>query len=381
MLISQFPLFIIKNKKYNNIIDNYYFMKKAGLIRKIDKGIFILLPLGKIIINNIINIIKKELNKIKCIELLIPILQPLQYLKNNKFNKEIFTLNDRNNNSYFLSPTNENIITKLINTEMLKNINFPIILYQFNTKFRDELRPCYGIIRSREFIMKDAYSFHKNKKCLQKTYKLIIDCYYKIFNLLELNILKIKADNGNIGGNISHEFHYIKKNVSKNKKFLLKNSLELAHVFQLEKKYSYKYKNIKNLFMGCYGIGITRILAALIDQNNNNYKSIVWPKTITPFDILLLPINMHNNIIVYKISNIIYNKLLFYKIKILFDNRKITAGLMFNDMDLLGIPYIIIISNRNLINNKIEFFDRRNNIKILLDLKIIIFFLLKFISN
>ncbi len=520
---------------HKNIIFN--FMIKGGLIRRLSSGIYIWLPNGLRVINNIIDIIKNKLNRFGLIELFMPAIQPLKIWEiSNRFfeyGDELFKLKDRNNKILILSPTHEELITKLVCNE--KHINFPKCFYQIQNKFRDELRPKLGILRSREFIMKDAYSFHLNKKCLNEFYLSFIEIYKEFFNDINLNIYIKEARCGNIGGDKSHEFYvfsdygenkiYIspqkilypysyyvkkkeklcfkikkikkifylykknKKNVVKIKKdidiskfiktffikifykkkikkifvlipfnkdldiiklyklyfmsfkieildevkilkvfkcysfflgpngdykiiadyslknyrnFILGTSknnylyfnvnwnvdfsvdyftdlckcqfiyikkkkkcfykkrsfMEVGHIFKLMDKYSSIFCNKNKILMGCYGLGITRIISALIEHNHDD-RGIIWPVSVSNFKLGIIPINMYNCSNVYKFSFFLYEKLS-NLIEILFDDRKLHIGKMLTDFELIGIPYLVVISEILLLENKIEFRDRKN---------------------
>ncbi len=544
MRTKKYFLFTKKDnlKKDKNNICNL--MIKGGLIRKLSSGIYIWLPNGLKIINNINKIIKKYMNKLNGIELYIPILQNSIFLKkSNRYNlygNELFKLYNRNNKIFILSPTNEEIITNIICNEV-KNNFYPKFYYQIQNKFRDEIRSRYGILRSKEFIMKEAYSFHDSIECLNKFYKNILLIYKNIFYDIGLDFFCKKAKCGNIGGKLSHEFHtisfygenkiyyykyinkilnfnylnnknnkkffrriklvniskyllkfnfkkiinvnffvktilikiYTKKNKSfmfilipykkeidfnkiykifpyiinikivkkkkilkkfninniyflstfgyfyqiiadfsllywknfifgsniknsiyynvnffrdinvsgffnicknvfifikkkkKIKKFFKYKTIELAHTFKLMNYYSNIFikknkLNNKKIYMGCYGIGITRLIFSIIEKYKNK-NNIILPISISHFKIGILPINMYNNIKVYNMSLKIYNFLLFKKISVLLDDRKLYMGEMLNDFYVMGIPNILIISDKMLSLNLLEFKDRLNN--------------------
>ncbi|MCV2499848.1 MAG: His/Gly/Thr/Pro-type tRNA ligase C-terminal domain-containing protein, partial [Candidatus Lightella neohaematopini] len=313
----------------------------------------------------------------------MPIIQP-EYLwkKSGRLkinNLEIMSIIDRKQIKYILGPTNEEVILNLVHNEIHSCKDLPIIFYQIQYKFRDEIRPCFGVIRAREFIMKDAYSFHSNKFSLQKTYNEIFHLYEKIFNYMKINFFVIQADTGFIGGDISHEFYARKiSNCSETKN----NAIEIAHIFQLGTKYSHPMKayikkdNKTELIMGCYGIGITRLIAAIIEQNNDQY-GIKWPPIIAPFNVALLPVNFYSSVEVKNKTEYIYKKLLYYNVDTLLYDRKEYFGVMLHDIELIGIPNILIISKSNLNKGIIEYKDRINNTITLVNSNNIIQFLLK----
>ncbi len=536
MKTSKYTLFTCKNNTKKNKNKIYNFMIRGGLIRKSLSGIYIWLPNGIRIINNIKKIIRKTMNNLGANEIILPNISSSYLWKKSKrifkYN-ELFKFYDRKKKLLILSPTHEEIITNFICKENNIN-NIPKILYQIQTKFRDEIRPKYGLIRSREFIMKDAYSFHNNSKCLNNTYYSILESYKNILKKIGLNSFYKEANCGNIGGSKSHEFHviskygenkikiyqknkylkyssflkikkYLIKKKQKKKKKLLKckyisineknkfnyydnfiktylillkkkkkyiyiliplkkkldkkkikniflyekieifnekkiykkfkikslflgpinkkykiigdyslilyknfiigsnkknklkinvnlfrdikinnffdicknysnnikkkkyispiieKSIEVAHIFKLENKYSNIFcKKNKNILMGCYGIGITRIICAIID-NYHDKRGIIWPISIANFKLGIIPINMYQFKNVLNFCNEIYLFLNLNKINILFDDRKLHFGKMITDFELIGIPNLLIISNKNLSIGLIEFRDRLNS--------------------
>ena len=240
----------IKETKNNIKSTSHKLMIKAGIIRQTASGIYTLLPLGLLSINKIQFIIKKYLNEINCQEILMPILQPKNLWDESKrwdkYGSQLFNLKDRKNRKFCLGPTHEEIVTDLIRHNIYGYKQFPITLYQIQTKFRDEYRPKFGLIRAREFIMKDAYSFHMNKKCLNYTYNKIRTAYIKIFNLFNLEYKIVIADSGEIGGNLSEEFHIISKTgedkIAISKKSNFASNVELAIPGYIKKK---KFKKIQ----------------------------------------------------------------------------------------------------------------------------------------
>ncbi|QJC32886.1 aminoacyl--tRNA ligase-related protein [Enterobacteriaceae endosymbiont of Donacia semicuprea] len=406
MLTTKYLFFTSKNKIHNQNINSYSLMIKAGMIKKLSSGIYIWLPSGLRVIKNFEKIIRFTMNNINAIELLLPMIHP-SYLweksgRINDYGEELLKILDRKKNSFILGPTHEEVINYLINHEIKSYKSLPIHLYQIQTKFRDEIRSRLGVIRSKEFIMKDSYSFHMNKKCLQQTYEVVLNTYRKIFDLIQINYFVIQANNSVIGGNISHEFHVLSKNGEskifffkdnyyfldkklKKNSIKIKNSIEIAHIFKIGKKYSesmniyiHNKKKIKqHLYMGCYGIGISRLIAAVIEQNYD-LKGIYWPNSLlAPFLIAIIPINMYNHPMVKKKSFLIYKKFISLGIEVLLDDRKINPGIMFSDIDIIGIPYIIIINNNNIINNNVEYRHRKTGFKDIISLDLITDFIFK----
>ncbi|CAL4042558.1 Proline--tRNA ligase [Buchnera aphidicola (Phyllaphis fagi)] len=379
MRTSKYLLYTIKEIPHHSHTISHQLMLRSGLIRKLASGLYIWLPNGLRVIKNIKKIIRYEMEKCQAVEMYLPTMQPdnLWHKSNriNQYGKELIKIYDRNNNCFILSPTNEEIMTNFIKKEIKSYKQLPIILYQIQTKFRDEIRPRSGIIRSREFIMKDAYSFHYDQQSLKKTYMKIHQAYMIIFKKMNLKFYSVQADSGIMGGEYSHEFQALSKNgedkiVISNtsvKKYIntktnninnntIKHCIEIGHTFQIGKKYSQilnaKFQDIqgkkKFIHLGCYGIGITRLIAAIIEQHHDS-KGIIWPDHIAPFQVLIIPINFHICYKIQKISETLYNQFKKSNIKVLLDDRNERIGIKFSDANLIGIPNIIII-NKNTIN-------------------------------
>ncbi|NIH40940.1 MAG: proline--tRNA ligase [Buchnera aphidicola (Periphyllus aceris)] len=388
---TKYLLFTKKEIPKNSKNISHQLMIRSGMIKKTSSGIYTWLPNGTRVLKNIKKIIQKKLNKNNFLEISMPILQSSKlWIKSKRidlYGKELFTILDRKQKKLILSPTHEEIITNLIKNTINSYKELPIIIYQIQTKFRDEIRPKEGILRTREFIMKDAYSFHKNKKSLKETYKKIFNIYLKIFLKMNLKIKIKKVKNGIIGGSISHEFHtYYNKhfsyNNSKNKK-----SIEIGHIFQLNTKYSkifntfIKTKKKKKLIeMGCYGIGISRLIGAII-ENNCDKNGIIWPISIAPFHVSIIPINMKNNKKVKIISEKIYYQFKKNDIKVFFYDKNEQPGKMFSESDLIGFPYKIIISQKNIINKYVELKNRKTQLIKKIKIKNILKIILKKIKK
>ncbi|WP_343155269.1 proline--tRNA ligase [Buchnera aphidicola (Kurisakia onigurumii)] len=398
MRTSKYLLSTLKNVSNKPELISHYLMLKSGLIRQVSSGIYTWLPTGVIILKKIKKIIREEMDRISAIEVILPILQTGHLWKKSKrindYGKELFTLYDRNKNLFILGPTHEEIITDLIKNEIKSYKELPLIFYQIQTKFRDEIRPQFGTIRTREFIMKDAYSFHMDKKSLVLTYEKIKKAYKKIFFRMSLKFKIEQANSGIIGGNISHEFIVTTKNKNYNinlQKKIYKNNIhniEIAHIFQIGKKYSKSmnaniYTNDKMkkfLNMGCYGIGVTRIISAIIEQNHDE-KGIIWPIELAPFIVSIIPIQLYNSIIVQKISKKIYLSLKKEKIPTLFNDRNERIGVIFSNMDLIGIPYNIIISEKNTKNEILEIQNRYTQQKHEIHIKDVVSYFKKIIQK
>ncbi len=547
MRTSQFPLNTVKETPADAEIASHQLMIRAGLIRKLAAGLYSWLPLGLRVLRKVEKITREEMEKAGALEVLMPALQPAELWQETgrweQYGPELARLKDRHDREFCLGPTHEEIITDLARNEIKSYKQLPITYYQIQTKFRDEIRPRFGVMRSREFIMKDAYSFHLDQESLQESYDIMYQAYTNIFNQLGLKFRAVIADSGSIGGAISHEFHVLADsgedaiafstssdyaaNVEKaeavmpagtrnaataelklidtpeqhsiedlsqflaipatlslktlivkaeeqgvvalllrgdhelNKikaekiagiasplefaseeeilaacqckpgsigpigltipviadrsvvlmsdfvcgansdgkhyqgvnwerdcpvpeqiadlrtvvegdpspcgkgEITLARGIEVGHIFQLGTKYSAAMKagvineGGKNqiMLMGCYGIGISRVVAAAIEQNHDG-KGIIWPTNLAPFQVALCPMNMHKSERLKVASEQLYQDLQAAGIEVLFDDRKVRAGFMFSDMELIGIPHCIILGDRGLDTGTVEYKGR-----------------------
>ncbi|MCK5830594.1 MAG: proline--tRNA ligase [Methylococcales bacterium] len=544
MRTTQFPLSTVKEIPADAEIASHKLMIRAGLIRKIAAGLYIWLPLGLRVIRKVEKITREEMEKAGALEVLMPVLQPAELWQETgrweQYGPELARLKDRHDRDFCLGPTHEEIITDLARNELKSYKQLPITYYQIQTKVRDEIRPRFGIMRSREFLMKDAYSFHLSQDSLQHTYDIMYQAYNNIFNQLGLKFRAVIADSGSIGGAVSHEFHVLAEsgedaiafstesnyaaNIEKaeaimpissratpsidltpvetpnqhtieeishffdvsaeqclktlivkgeNNEFValllrgdhelnslkaekiegilsplefasdeevltvchckpgsigpiglnikiitdrsasllsdficganqnekhykgtnwerdlplpsqiedirliaegdsspdgkgkitLARGIEVGHIFQLGTKYSGAMKaNIINeegkyqtMLMGCYGIGISRIVAAAIEQSHDD-KGIIWTENLTPFQVALCPMNMHKSDRLREVAEKMYQDFVDAGIDVLFDDRKVRAGFMFSDMELIGIPHRIVIGDRGLDSGNAEY--------------------------
>ena len=556
MRTSQFPLNTVKETPADAEIASHQLMIRAGLIRKLAAGLYSWLPLGLRVLRKVEKITREEMEKAGALEVLMPALQPAELWQETgrweQYGPELARLKDRHDRDFCLGPTHEEIITDLARNEIKSYKQLPITYYQVQTKFRDEIRPRFGVMRSREFIMKDAYSFHLDQDSLQETYDVMYAAYTNIFNQLGLKFRAVVADSGSIGGAVSHEFHVLADsgedaiafstasdyaaNVEKaealmpigsrppamlemqvidtpnqhsiedvsqfltvsgaqclktlivkgeeglvalllrgdhelnkikaekiegvasplefaaeedilrschckpgsigpigltipiiadrsvmlmsdfvcganedgkhfqgvnwerdlpipehvvdirtvvegdpspdgNGEITLARGIEVGHIFQLGTKYSASMKagvineGGKNqiMLMGCYGIGISRVVAAAIEQNHDD-KGIIWPSNLAPFQVALCPMNMHKSERLKVAAEQLYQDLQAAGFEVLFDDRKVRAGFMFSDMELIGIPHCIIVGDRGLDSGTVEYKSRiaKENEEILL---------------
>ena len=388
-------------------IISHQLMIRAGLVRQVSSGIYNWLPIGKKVLQKVENIIRTEMNIAGAQEILMPMVQPASLWEESgridQYGQELLVFLDRHENKFCLGPTHEEIITDLCKNLLTSYKQLPVTLYQIQTKFRDEIRPRFGVMRSREFLMKDAYSFDLDKESLDQSYSVMKEAYKKIFDSLGLDYRIVKADSGAIGGSDSEEFHVLadsgedllafsdKSEYAINAELLtelqdgqdpyslegkpspdgkgllkLKKGIEVGHIFKLGKKYS----EILNLRiqgenndihpeMGCYGIGASRIVAAAIEQNHDE-KGIIWPKALAPFEVALVEVNPKKKDEIKEKSSEIYNLLKENDIDVLWDDREKRPGVKFTDMEVTGIPLTIIIGERTLETGEIEIKKRQD---------------------
>ncbi|WP_019867535.1 proline--tRNA ligase [Methylovulum miyakonense] len=547
MRTTQFPLNTVKETPADAEIISHQLMIRAGLIRKLAAGLYTWLPLGLRVLRKVEKITRDEMEKAGALEVLMPTLQPAELWQETgrweQYGPELARLKDRHDRDFCLGPTHEEIITDLARNELKSYKQLPITYYQIQTKIRDEIRPRFGVMRSREFIMKDAYSFHLDQASLQETYEVMYRAYTNIFNQFGLKFRAVIADSGSIGGAVSHEFHVLADsgedgiafstvsdyaanvekaealaptgtrpaptadkvlvdtpdqhsidevcaflsiqstqclktlivkgeaentlvalllrgdhdlNTIKAEKLAgvfspltfaseeeiivacgckpgsigpiglampiiadrsvplmadficganqdgkhiqgvnwerdlpvpetadlrtvvegdpspdgkghltLARGIEVGHIFQLGSKYSGAMKaGIINeggkhqiMLMGCYGIGISRVVAAAIEQNHDG-RGIIWPKNLAPFQVAILPMNMHKSERLRALVETLYQDLQNAGLEVLLDDRKVRAGFMFSDMELIGIPHCIVVGDRSLDDGIVEYKSR-----------------------
>ena len=527
---------------------SHQLMLRAGMIRKTAAGIYNWLPLGLRVLRRVEAIVREEMDASGAQEVLLCGVQPAELWRESRrweeYGPELLRFRDRHERDFCLGPTHEEIITDLIRHEIRSYKQLPALFYQVQTKFRDEIRPRFGIMRAREFLMKDGYSFHLSQQSLEQTYEVMYRTYTRIFNRLDLEFRPVLADSGNIGGKVSHEFHVLADSgedsiaFSEDSEFAtnvelvaaplptenrpearaslqreatpdqhtiedisrffgvsparclktlvvsgsngnlvalvlrgdhdlnrlkaekipevakpltfaapdeinkrlgcgigslgpvgldipvvcdhaalvladftcganedgyhltgvnwqrdlaepahadLRNvvdgdpapdssgplkiarGIEVGHIFQLGAKYSEAMKatcldetgEAVTLYMGCYGIGVSRIVAAAIEQNHDE-RGIIWPGALAPYQLALVPINAHKSQRLRTAVEELYQRLVDNGIDVLLDDRKERPGVMFADMELIGIPHRIVFSERGLDNNTLEYKGRRD---------------------
>lgn len=554
MRTSHYLLSTLKETPADAEVISHQLMLRAGMIRKLASGLYTWLPTGLRVLQKVERIVREEMNRAGAVEILMPVVQPADLWQESgrwdQYGPELLRLTDRGERPFVLGPTHEEVITDLIRNELSSYKQLPLNFYQIQTKFRDEVRPRFGVMRSREFIMKDAYSFHLTQTSLQETYDAMYDAYSRIFRRMGLEFRAVQADTGSIGGSASHEFqvladsgeddivfstesdfaanielaqalppdttratpaqplqlvdtpqaktvaelcatlavpasqivktlivhaaegseqplvallvrgdhelntvkaeklpqvaspltfaseeviraavgagpgslgplhlampiiadhsvaalsdfciganqdgkHYTGVNWERDLPLpafadlrnvvegdpspdgrgtlLLKKGIEVGHIFQLGNKYSaalnasVQGEDGRNqiLTMGCYGIGITRVVAAAIEQNHDE-RGIIWPDALAPFQVAILPVNMHKSYRVKEAAEALYQALQEAGIDVLLDDRKERPGVMFADMELIGIPHTVVIGDRNLDQDEVEYKHRRSGEK------------------
>jgi len=543
MKVSQFPLATVKETPADAEIISHQLMMRAGMIRKIAAGLYSWQPLGLRILRKVETVVREEMDRAGALELLMPAVQPAELWQESgrweQYGPELLRLTDRHNREFCIGPTHEEIITDLVRREVRSYKQLPVNYYQIQTKFRDEIRPRFGIMRAREFLMKDAYSFHLDHSSLNETYQKMYDTYTRIFTRLGLNFRAVRADSGSIGGALSHEFHVLADsgedaivfssesdyaanlelaealppvgerpapvaekqtvdtpgahsiedvckaldvkpghtlktllvegtdggvvalclrgdhslNEVKAEKLeqvaqpltlasdeqirtaagcnagslgpvgldipviadhtamhladfvcganvdgkhltginwgrdcpepqvadirdvlegdpspdgkgvaQIARGIEVGHVFQLGDKYSGAMKatvldeNGKDIVMqmGCYGIGVSRVVAAAIEQNNDE-QGICLPAALAPFQVALLGMNRKKAHRVREACDSLYEELQAAGIDVIYDDREVRPGVMFADMELIGIPHRVVIGEKNLDKGLVEY--------------------------
>lgn len=410
--ISKLFLPLLKEVPSDASIISHQLMLKAGMIRQVSAGIYIWLPLGLRVLQKVSDIVRYNLDSMDAQEIIMPCIQPASLWHksgriggDDDLSKETLMMKDRKGAELLFTPTAEEVVSELFNNNVKTYKQLPINLYQIQWKFRDEIRPRFGVMRGREFLMKDAYSFHLDKKCAIDTYNKMMHCYLNIFSDLGLKAIPVRANSGSIGGDMSHEFHIlantgeskiyyeealedyldsddidleglksfyameeeeheVSSSIISDKKILEKRGVEVGHIFYLGDKYSkamdvsVQGKGVGPVVpvMGCYGIGVSRIVGAIVEASHDD-KGIKWPKSVAPYDVILLnlkPGDAECNSLIEKLSSIleISGK------DVLVDDTDLSIGAKFASADLIGIPIQIIIGPKALKAGKIEIKDR-----------------------
>ena len=404
--MKQSLLFVptLKDAPKDAEVKSHKLMSRAGLIKQVAAGIYTYLPLGYRVIRNIERIIREELEKIDASELLMPALQPsdlwIESGRWDDYGPELMRLHDRKNREFCLGPTHEEIITQVVRDYVNSYKKLPLALYQIQTKFRDEMRPRFGLMRGREFIMKDAYTFSDTDEDLDVWYKLFSKAYIDIFKRCGLDTKIVKSDVGQIGGDEADEFMVMSEVGEDNITYCdycdfaanqehsglsegdpcpvcgaevkVARGIEVGNIFKLGTKYSESMNakfldqngKLKPMIMGCYGLGISRTLMASVEQHSTE-NGIVWPKEISPFQVHIVPVNIKDDT-QRELSYEIYKELKEKGVEVLLDDRRERAGVKFKDADLIGIPLRIIVgkdSTEGLVEVINRYVDKKELVK------------------
>ena len=421
MRLTNYFLPVLKESPNDAEIISHQLMLRAGMISQSSSGIYSWLPLGLRVLKKIENIVRDEQDAAGVNEILMPTIQPADLWKESgryeDYGKEMLRINDRQDREMLYGPTNEEQVTDIFRRSIKSYKELPQLLYHIQWKFRDELRPRFGVMRGREFLMKDAYSFDLDKQKSEISYNKFFVCYLKTFQRLELKAIPMTAETGPIGGDLSHEFIIISQtgesdiyfdsklleqenelqsiNYSEDLSGLVNSykslyavsddkfnqdnfdnnvlkenqtrskGIEVGHIFSFGTKYSETMKaNVLNndgkqttVFMGSYGIGISRLVGAIIESSNDD-KGIIWPKSVSPYDIGLINLKQKDNDIT-AISNGVYEKLLSVGFDVLYDDKNDNPGVKFSRMDLIGLPFQVIVGNKSKNDSILEVKNRK----------------------
>lgn len=378
----------LRQAKADNLSHNL--MLRADLINALDKGIYAWQPMGVKVLRKIENIIHKHMNKAGFEELLIPVVQPAVLWKKSgrydAYGEEMLRMHDRHNHELIYGPTAEECVSEVFDRAKLSYANLPVRLYNIQWKFRDEIRPRFGVLRSREFLMKDAYSFDLDETAARQTYELMFNTYIDIFHDMGLKVLPVQAVGGAVGGSVTHEFQVLAQNgentlffdaelnqaerprladmdniysrsqdnhVELERVVQTSKGIEVGQIFLLGDKYT-KAMDITvatqtarvHPMMGCYGIGVTRLVGAIIESSNDE-KGIIWPKAVAPYDVHLVNLNQTCEECVAYCEKI-YIKAQQDGISVFYDDTNDSAGSKLANADLLGLPEQWIVGKKEM---------------------------------
>lgn len=405
MLLSKYYLPVLKEKPSEAQVVSHMLMLKSGMIKQAASGIYNWLPLGLKALKNIEKIVRFNMDASDFVEILMPCVQDGDLWKESGrldvYGEEMLRFKDRHDHDLLFGPTNEEAITDIIRGSLQSYKELPKVLYQIQWKFRDEIRPRFGLMRGREFLMKDAYSLDIDMESAIRTYDHVFAAYMRTFRDLGLNAIPMSADPGEIGGDLSHEFHVVADTgeslIYYDKKFDLlgenlandinqlkslyaateekhdpqncplsdnelsvRRGIEVGHIFNFGDKYSKSMNAFVNdkdgkkvpIQMGSYGIGISRLVAAIIEVSHDE-KGIVWPIQVAPFKVSVINLNMKDEKSL-GISQNIYNHLKSKEIDVLYDDTNERPGAKFATHDLIGSPWQIIVGPKKAENDLVE---------------------------
>jgi prolyl-tRNA synthetase len=435
MRLSRFFLPILRETPKEAEIVSHRLMLRAGMIRQESAGIYAWLPLGLKVLNKINAIIREEQNRAGAIELLMPVIQSADLWSESgrydDYGKEMLRIKDRHERDMLFGPTNEEMITEIFRAYVRSYKDLPLNLYHIQWKFRDEVRPRFGVMRSREFLMKDAYSFDLDADGARHSYNKMFTAYLRTFARMGLKAIPMRADTGPIGGNLSHEFIILAstgesevfchkdfldletpaENIDFNSRDAMQGvfeswtskyaatsemhdaaayesmpenervsarGIEVGHIFYFGTKYSEPMKAVVNgpdgkdvhVQMGSYGIGPSRLVAALIEANHDE-AGIIWPESVAPFDIAIANLKAGDAATDAACENL-YGKMTAAGLDVLYDDRDDRPGAKFATLDLIGVPVQIIVGPKGLADGKVEVKHRRSGERELLSLEEVI---------
>jgi prolyl-tRNA synthetase len=410
--LSRYFLPTLKETPADAQIVSHRLMLRAGMVRQLTSGIYNWLPLGLNVLNKVADIVREEMNSAGSVELLMPTLQPIELWKESgreeAFGKELLRVKDRHDRDMVYGPTNEEVITDIFRQNVQSYKQLPLTLYHIQWKFRDEIRPRFGVMRGREFLMKDAYSFDLSKDAAVASYNRMYEAYLRIFTRLGLVAIPLRAETGAIGGDLSHEFHvvaetgesalyYDKKfdalrdgsltlSVEEMKKLYAAadeqhvpadcplpasdlreaRGIEVGHIFYLGTKYSKMLGANITLpdgsnapaEMGCYGVGVSRLLGAIIEAHHDD-KGIVWPESVAPFRLGIVNIKTGDRAC-DRMAEAAYTQAQAAGIEVLLDDTDNRAGAKFANMELIGLPWMLTIGPRGAEKGLVELKNRRS---------------------
>lgn len=411
MRASQFFLPVIKENPSEAQIASHRLMLRAGMIRQLTSGIYNWLPLGLRVLRNIEAIVRDELNKAGCQEILMPTIQPAELWQESgryeDYGKEMLRITDRHDRAMLYGPTNEEVVTDIFRQNVKSYKQLPMQLYHIQWKFRDEIRPRFGVMRGREFLMKDAYSFDIDHESAVKSYNLYFRAYLAIFKRLGLTAIPMKADTGPIGGDMSHEFHIVadtgesaiyydkafdsphEMDIEEMKQLyaaademhdpatcpVAKENLreargiEVGHIFNFGTKYSEMLgakvanANGEEVFaqMGSYGVGVSRLVGGIIEASHDD-AGIIWPESVAPFHVALVNIKP-GDAACDEACEEMYRKLQSQGVEVLYEDSDQRAGAKFATMELIGIPWVVTVGPRGIANGMVELKHRTSGEK------------------
>ncbi len=421
MRLSSYFLPTLKETPAEAQIASHRLMLRAGMVRQSAAGIYTWLPLGWRVLRKIEQIVREEQDAAGAQELLMPTIQSADIWRESgrydAYGKEMLRIKDRHDREMLYGPTNEELITQLFRDNVKSYRQLPKTLYHIQWKFRDEVRPRFGVMRGREFLMKDAYSFDLDFEGAKRSYETMFNAYLKTFKRMGLTAIPMAADSGAIGGNLTHEFHVLAETgesgvyydaaydelaakdaidlealsrlyaVTDEKhdptspqcpppdRLRVARGIEVGHIFYFGTKYSQAMNavvsgpdgNPVTVEMGSYGIGVSRLVGAIIEANHDE-RGIKWPEAVAPFSIGLINLKS-GDAACDKVCEDIYRTLSEQGVEVLYDDRDDRAGVKFADMDLIGLPWQLVVGPKGVASGMVEIKNRATDVKETLSLE------------